>query len=467
MANILVLGDTIIDEYIFLSPQKISDEAPVITQNIKKINYNLGGGSNVARNLASLNNNVTYIGLQSKKTKNELTKLFKQQRIKSYLFNSEDAVPVKTRLISKKQQIDRFDTVPDFNFSKEKIYSQINSIIKNLLKSVDCVVVSKYFSDFLTPDLINPIIEEAKKLNIFSIFDNRQDDTFLFKNFSLLKLNSKEFNNLVKKDNINKVSLDKSIKNLKKTLNYENVVITRAEENVVLLDFSNTLKYYEVAAKEVVDVSGAGDTFVATLATFYKEKGLHESIYYAIKACSVVVKKLGTATLDLFELSEITDSSVFEGKSTESLVISHLKKLKIENQKIVFTNGVFDILHSGHIKLLAEAKSYGDVLVVGINSDKSTKLLKGSSRPINDIHERIKVLSALKYVDYVIPFEELNVSKLLKKIKPDVYVKGGDYSVKTLPEKDSLHYCEKVIFVKLADGKSTTKIVEKIFKKEQ
>lgn len=452
MKKILVIGDTIIDKYIYLETLKISDEAPVITHNINKTSYNLGGGSNVGRNIKTLGCECDYLGLKNFDNDKLIQSLFKESKIKSFLFTCKNSVPIKTRIISRNQQISRFDTKNEIYISPKtwnKIYNFIN---KNIYK-YDFVVFSKYFDGFLEPSFVNYVANKCKLNNIPTILDNRQSNSLDYHNIDFLKLNFKEFQNLIcKKIDNNNETISMNLKEIYNKANYKNIIVTRAEKDVILINKQKEIHYFPIEKSEVVDVSGAGDTFVATIACFYNNTSNIETIKLAIKASKISISKLGTSVTYKHELFEDEKQTTLE---------KFLDIKRKQNKKIVLTNGVFDILHTGHIKLLKESKLKGDILIVGLNSDESVKKIKGKFRPINNQEDRKEILKSIKYVDYVEIFNEKNAINLIKITKPDIYVKGGDYTLETLPEKNVLKNAE-VIFVNRNDNKSTTNMINKI-----
>lgn len=448
MKKILVIGDTILDKYIYLDTVKISDEAPVITHNINKIKYILGGAGNVARNVSALGFECDYLGLEDQKEL-FLKKLFDENNVKCTLFNVNNSVPIKTRVISRNQQISRFDTKNYINISDD-IWKQLYDFVDKNIQNYNVVIFSKYFDGFLEPKFVNYVSNICKKNNIFTLIDNRQNNSHEYKNINLLKLNFNEFSNAIKKNILNETScIIDELKKLYSELDYEIITVTRAEKEVITIK-NNKIFVNMVKRSDVVDVSGAGDTFVATFASFYNYN-IDEIIDLCIKSSTISVSKLGTAVTYRHELIE-----------DNSNLVDILKFLKKENKKIVLTNGVFDIIHPGHIKLLKIAKEQGDFLIVGLNSDKSTKILKGDERPINNENDRKSVIESIRYVDYAIIFDETTADFLIKKIQPDVYVKGGDYSLENLPEKNSLKENTIVKFIDVIHNKSTTNIIKKI-----
>lgn len=454
MKKILVIGDTILDKYIFLDTLKISDEAPVITHTINEIKYVLGGGANVSRNVASLGNECDYLGLYNE-CEIDIKKLFMDSGINAKFYHVKNSIPIKTRIISRSNQICRFDSKNDFCIS-EKIKKDIYNFIDENLDKYNFIIFSKYFPNFMTNDVIEYVSKKAKNLNIPTLLDNRQNNSLQFSHIDILKVNFNEFCNLLNikiDDNINDIL--KSLDDISDSIMYKYVIITRSEKEVIFWERSKKYKIFPIEKSEVLDVSGAGDTFVSTFATFFGRFNCEECINISIKASKISISKLGTSTVHLNELSKLMPNYNLVDDD------DFIHDLKNEGKKIVFTNGVFDILHEGHIDLLKFSKEQGDCLIVGINSDKSVQKLKGLKRPIVPQEERKKILESIKYVDYVIIFDELNASNLIKKIKPDIYIKGSDYNIESLPEKNFLNKT-KVIFFSKMNNKSTTAIIDKI-----
>lgn len=456
--KILVIGDTILDEYIYVDPRKISDEAHVITSNVINKKYVLGGATNVARNISSLGGECTYIGLTSKLVDSKLRACMQEFNIHPILFMTDDCVQTKTRIMSTRgAQICRFDSIINDNLLLAN-NKKIVDYVKNHVKEFNIIVISKYYDFFLTKDLVSKVLKIAKNSNVQVIVDNRQANIEIFKDVGFYKVNFAEFCALYTSAKISNTF--ESIKNTikKHGMKVECMLITRSSlPTIVCKKEKNEFIFEEIPVEEVKvkDVSGAGDTFVAAFVVNYYSKlttinAIKNIIDICHKVCNIVVRKVGTSVVWTYEFN--TDVPL-------KLLCEQLKK---SEKRIVFTNGVFDVLHSGHIRLLEEAKSFGDYLIVGLNSDESVRLIKGPSRPINEEKERKYVLEALRYVDHVHIFTEKNVEKLLEVIKPDTYVKGGDYSLATLPEKNAVECCGSIKFIKFMDGKSTTNIINKI-----
>ncbi|WP_456470182.1 D-glycero-beta-D-manno-heptose 1-phosphate adenylyltransferase, partial [Caminibacter sp.] len=277
----------------------------------------------------------------------------------------------------------------------------------------------------------------------------------------MIKPNKKELSTAAGMDINSEEDLINAGWKVKKELNLDYLLVTLSEEGMAL--FGDEYVKIPTIAKEVYDVTGAGDTVLASLGYYLsKSEDMIEAMHFANAAAAVVVSKIGSATVTLEEIEETKrrlDNSV-DYKIVDFKTIEHISNdLKNQNKKIVFTNGCFDILHLGHVKYLQKAKSLGDKLIVGVNSNESVKRLKGSDRPVNDEYDRAYLLASLEVVDYVVIFEEDTPYELIKKIKPDVLVKGKDYEGKKVVGSD---IAGEVKLIEFVEGRSTTSIIKKV-----
>jgi len=260
----------------------------------------------------------------------------------------------------------------------------------------------------------------------------------------------------------NDEDIEKYICYIAEKYNLQKLLVTRSEKGMSCFD-GKSIIHMPTKAKEVFDVSGAGDTVVAILSVCLGAKfNLEESLLVTNKAAGIVVGKLGTASVSAEEIEQSFDEErkkVVGLNELESLVAG----LRGRGKKIVFTNGCFDLFHAGHVKVLKEAKSFGDILILGLNSDSSIKRLKGESRPINNLSDRLTVLTNFSFIDYVVVFDTDTPLEIIKKITPDVLVKGGDYSVESVVGNE---YVKEVKLVKFLDGYSSTNIIKKIQEKQ-
>ncbi len=460
--SILVIGDLMCDHYLFGKVERISPEAPVQVVEIEKEETLLGGAGNVINNLLSLGANVEVASVVGDDECGEWLKkrlAKKGIKLKNIITQNGRHTSKKTRVISSNQQIVRFDKESRDDISKqseEDIISCINDI------EIDIILLSDYAKGVLTSSLTKKLINFAKDRNIPIFIDPKGSDYSKYSGATLITPNKKEAQMAT---NINITSDKELIKAgnvLKERFDLESVIITLSEEGIAIFD--KDFEKIPTVAKEVYDVTGAGDTVLATLGYGVATGlSLSEAARLANLAAGVVVGKVGSATATLSEIEEYK-RSLHQESSEEAIknfdaievIADDLRK---KGKKIVFTNGCFDILHLGHVKYLEKSKKMGDLLIVGVNSDKSVRRLKGDERPINPEYDRAYILSSLECVDYVVIFEEDTPLELIKRVKPDILVKGGDYRFKKVVGSD---IAKEVRFVDFVDGKSTTEIVRKI-----
>ena len=462
--TILVIGDLMIDHYLWGSCDRISPEAPVQIVNVKKESLVLGGAGNVINNLRAMNSNVDVISVIGKDdVANELKTLLNQIEVSSEMLIVENSrkTSKKSRLIASQQQVLRYDmeSVEDILQNSEK------EIIEKLsinIKKYDSIILSDYGKGVLTTNLTKTIIKIANENKVKVLVDPKGKDYSKYRGAYTLTPNKKEAieaTNIEIKDNS---SLELAIKQIKESCDLEVALITLGENGIALFDYD--LKIQPTVAKEVYDVTGAGDTVIASIAfALANNLNIQEAVNFANLAAGVVVSKLGSATVTLDEIYEYESSLHKSNSSSHIKTFAEIEKLAKDfhkkNKKIVFTNGCFDILHVGHVKYLEIAKSYGDILIVGVNSNDSVQKLKGLNRPINTQEDRAYILASLESVDYVVIFEEETPYELIKLIQPHTLVKGGDYEGKDVVGQDIVNELKLVQFV---DGKSTTKIIQRI-----
>ena len=458
--KILVVGDLMLDHYIWGSCDRISPEAPVQVVKINNETYTLGGAGNVVRNLLSLGANVSVASVlgddeAGKKIKEKLAEL----NVKDELILTEKGreSSIKSRIMASHQQVVRIDkeSVVKINLEDELVLK-----VKENLTNFKAVLLSDYGKGVLSEKVCQEIINECVRLKIPVLIDPKGSDYSKYKNATLLTPNKKEASEATNLKIKDKAELEKAIKQLKDELNLTYSIITISEEGIALYD--DKLHIFAAKAKEVFDVTGAGDTVLATLGYMLATGAdIKEAIKIANLAAAVVVAKIGSATASFSEIEQLLNSSFganFEHKLKSVEELEEILSQK-DKKKVVFTNGCFDILHAGHVKYLSRARELGDLLVVGLNSDASVKRLKGEARPINSQDDRACVLSGLGFVDYVVIFDEDTPLNLITKIKPDVLVKGADYKDKEVIGSEIVKEVRLIDFV---EGKSTTGIIKRI-----
>ncbi|VVB82631.1 FAD synthase [uncultured archaeon] len=444
-AKIVVIGDVMLDKYIFGNVSRISPEAPVPIITVNEETYRLGGAANVAANISSLGGNVSLFGFVGNDENSKiLSSLARETGIK-YFFDANHKTTVKERIIGREQQMIRLDR--EDNSQKYFPSRMLESLKRESLDS-DVIIVSDYAKGCVTEDLIKVLKSFNKKI----IVDPKPQNTFLYSNSFLITPNEKEALEMSSKKDVYSAG-----KYLKDNLNC-NVLVTRGEKGMIL--FSDTQIEIPTVAKEIYDVTGAGDTAIATLSLALScGSSLEEAVILANHSAGISVGKLGTSAVSIDELRK----EFFQEEKNKILDYSalseKLEQYHFQNKKICFTNGCFDILHPGHISYLNQAKKMGDVLIVGLNSDDSIKKLKGESRPINNQRDRATMLSALESVDVVTVFAEETPYELIRKIRPDVLVKGGDYSPEQIVGRE---FAKETKIIPFLPGYSTTKIISKL-----
>ena len=459
--HVLVFGDIILDRYISGSVDRVSPEAPVPVLKPSNEEIRLGGAANVALNLSSLGSNTTLIGVTGKdESSTQIIDLLKKNNIKKALSKSNHPTISKLRILASQQQLIRIDNEEEF--SETDWQSSLSNYRKHIsLKKNKVLIISDYEKGTLKN--IPLIIREAKKLKKIILVDPKGDDFSKYKSADIITPNFQEFEKVVGKVN-SEPEITKKGKDLIKSLNLNSLLITRGSEGMTLLDKRNgkvIREDFPTEARDVFDVSGAGDTVIASIAAGLAGGfSLSESIRLANLAAGIVVGKSGTATVNQAEL--VPYLGLAESYVSFNEVKVYSKDLHERGKKIVFTNGCFDILHAGHVEYLEAAKELGDKLIVAINTDRSVRKLKGSSRPVNTLAHRAKVLASLQCIDKVVFFDEDTPIKLIKAIRPDVLVKGGDYKLKDIVgHKEVSQSGGSVVTIPLVKGLSTSKIISK------
>ncbi len=465
--NILVIGDLMIDHYLWGKCERISPEAPVQVVDIKNETIVLGGAGNVITNLVSLGANVSVMSvIGSDETAIDLKYKLDQEGVKSFLIEQKGRkTSKKSRIMASHSQVVRFDHESKNNIS----FSSVNKLYSKLqerINAYDIILLSDYGKGVLTNDLTQKVINYANEHNIKVIVDPKGSDYSKYKGAYLLTPNKTEAKIASRIDIENDEQLKEALQKLKIISNLDISIITLSEQGIAILDKNDEVIIKPTVAREVYDVTGAGDTVLASLGyALSSGNNIYKSVEFANLAAGVVVGKLGSSTVTF---DEIEDYKATLHKSSIELHIKSIneiqkviKRLKEQNKKIVFTNGCFDILHKGHVQYLNKAKSYGDILILGLNSDSSVKRLKGDGRPINVQDDRAYILSGLECTDYVVIFDEDTPYELIKIVQPDILVKGSDYEDKDIVGSDIAKETKLVTFVQ---GKSTSKTINKIKK---
>ena len=425
-AKVLVVGDVILDRYVYGETTRISPEAPVPVVLVKRSEERPGGAGNVALNIARLGINACLVGLTGDDFASETLEHELVNAGVSCSFSRQTDFPTitKLRVISQHQQLLRLDYETPCSHTTS---SALFELFKLDLAQANIVVLSDYAKGSLSN--IEKYISECNRHGKKVLVDPKGNDFERYKGASLLTPNYREFESVVGLCGDLEELVDRGRK-LCSSLSLEALLVTRGENGMTLIPASGNAIHLAAEALEVFDVTGAGDTVIATMASaLVSGYDYLQATQLANRAAGLVVAKLGAASVTADELNfhENPGTHMKPGKLSESDILALVAQIKARNETIVMTNGCFDIIHAGHVGYLRQAKEYGDHLIVAINDDASVQRLKGKGRPVNSLDNRITVLSALEGVDWVIPFTEDTPEKLIKMINPDVLVKGGDY----------------------------------------
>lgn len=469
--KILVVGDVMLDRYWTGDSSRISPEAPVPVVKIGELDDKVGGAANVARNIAHLDGQVTLLGIIGDDENGErLERLLANENISSALVKQGSQPTItKLRVISRQQQVVRLDFEETFSAEHGDIVQQA---FEQQLNNFDFVLFSDYNKGSLSR--IKQMIKTARDAGKTVLVDPKSKDLADYAGANVITPNKTEFvaaGGLVG----NELEITNSARDIMQRCNIESILLTRSEQGMSAIS-SNSKVDMPAQVLEVSDVTGAGDTVIATL-TMMMAAGLElaDAAQIANLAAGIVVAKLGAATVSPEELYKVVNEHMFGSKQAHyqtpfDEVLKHIEFARQSGEKIVFTNGCFDILHAGHVHYLEQAKALGDRLVVGLNNDQSITRLKGEGRPVNPLQERATVITGLASVDWVIPFGEAKGDEfddtpydIISKVKPDVLVKGGDYTVDTIVGADFVQKTGgQVAVIEFVDGCSTTKVIEKI-----
>ncbi len=464
-AHILVIGDIMLDRYWSGPTSRISPEAPVPVVKIGDIEDRLGGAANVALNVATLGCKTSLCGITGNDEAGSIVKHLLASSSINDTTISDDSNPTitKLRVLSRHQQLLRMDFEESLkNTSPEALLKKVSEVVTQ----VDAVIISDYAKGTVSSP--EKIIALCNKTNTPVFVDPKGSNFDHYQNASYITPNLSELEGIVGTSDTQEQVFSKA-EALCKDLALEGLLVTLSEKGMALIRNNKQPYHMPTSARDVFDVTGAGDTVIATLAASYASGAdIQTAMRLANLAAGVVVGKLGTSTVSASELNTaiaLEDKEIQKGQLPLDALIEQIALCRRKGEKIVFTNGCFDILHAGHVRYLKQAAKLGDQLIVGMNSDASIKALKGESRPIVPLEERMEVMSSLNCVDWVVPFEDETPIKLITQISPDILAKGGDYVAEDIVGYEHITKGGgKVVVLPFVDGCSTTSIVEKIKK---
>ncbi len=471
--TILCVGDLMLDDFVYGEVTRISPEAPTPVLRVRHSEIGIGGAGNVARNIAALGARCIFVGLIGNDDAgltltNALAKIG-DSIVPDLVIEKTRQTTRKVRFVSEHHSahLMRADWETAAPASIES-QSALIAYAEAALPQVGAVVLSDYAKGVLTERVVRGVIDAARRSGKAVVVDPKGHDYSVYRGATLITPNRKELSAAVHRPVSNEAEIASAAAELARAIESEAVLVTRSEEGMTLHVEGQAPLHVPAQSVRVRDVSGAGDTVAAVMAILLAMNApFEEAMRAANAAAAVVVGKRGTATVSLAELRHSIlpaaslapeDKIVFDWSELDV----RLAEWRRSGLRVGFTNGCFDILHRGHIRLLAEARAACDRLVVGLNSDASTQRLKGKTRPINPEAGRAEVLAALEAVDLVVVFEEDTPLELIKHVQPAVLVKGADYKREDVVGRDVVEAAGgSVILVDLVPGQSTTAIVER------
>jgi D-beta-D-heptose 7-phosphate kinase/D-beta-D-heptose 1-phosphate adenosyltransferase len=466
-AKVLVIGDVMLDRFWHGAATRISPEAPVPVVKVAGVDDRPGGAGNVAINLAALGVKTTLSGLVGDdEHAKQLRSAVEAKGVRWSVMPCPADTIVKLRVLSRNQQLIRMDFEAPLDDYADESFLQYAS---NLIAEHDVVLLSDYAKGTLTN--IEALISACRVLNTPVLVDPKGADFSRYADATLITPNLSEFEAVVGACHQDDTVISARARDLCEQHGFEAVLVTRSERGMTLQSKEGEPLHLPALAREVFDVTGAGDTVISAMAAgLASQDSLENSTRLANVAAGLVVGKVGTATVTREELQgallqsegDVQDLPAF-GVVTEQEAIAVVARLKAEGQRVVMTNGCFDLLHPGHVTYLSQAAALADMLIVAVNEDASVTRLKGSDRPINGIDSRMSVLAGLRSVSYVLPFSEDTPARLIEAISPDVLVKGGDYAINEIAGHE--HVLEsggEVIILEFVEGFSTTATIKRI-----
>lgn len=466
----MCVGDLMLDRYIYGKVERISPEAPIPVFTMERASSMLGGAGNVVRNLLSLLTKATFVSvIGDDAVGTQLTGLVGAEKdLVPYLFTERGRVSTKkTRYVAASQQLLRSDHETVAAITTETAAKLRDTAIGEL-QNHQALILSDYGKGLLTPALCRALIDGANKANVPVFVDPKQRDVSVYAGATVLSPNAKELAAACGVDRFETSEhLIEAASALAKQHRFRYVLTTRGEKGMTLVDAEGLIAHVDAVALEVFDVSGAGDTVIATLAaTHAAGASMKEAVELANLAGGIVVGRLGTAVVHRTDLSAALYSHRAVALQQKILPLPTARDVianwKREGLRVGFTNGCFDIMHAGHISLLLDARARCDKLIVGLNSDSSVRGLKGPTRPVNAEMDRAQILAALSMVDGVVLFSEDTPLRLLEELRPDILMKGADYTKEQVVGWQLVEsYGGRVELLPLKDGYSTTGIIKK------
>ena len=467
--RLLVVGDLMLDEYLWGEVDRISPEAPVQVVAIQKEDFALGGAGNVVNNVVALGGKVSAVGVIGTGRNGQLLlNMFNDLGVntKGIIQEPGRITTQKTRIIAANQHVLRIDRETQQDISITSL-EEITRFIEDKMPDIDVILISDYGKGLITESMLSRMTASAKNHNKMIIVDPKGLDFSKYSGVSLLTPNKKEAALASGVDIFDESSLEKAAHKILQHIDIDMLLITCGKDGMVLFERNKKPFRIEAEARQVFDVSGAGDTVLAVLGVAVASGiSIQNSVVMANTAAGIVVGKVGTATVSKPELLSAmkTENYGLPAKYKDlSELPALIKDLKNKEKKLILTNGCFDLLHAGHIMLFSASKKLGDILIVAIDDDESVKKLKGSGRPVLSASERCRILSALDAVDYVVVFSSHELKKLIEIIQPDVLTKGSNYSSKEVFGRELVEkHGGRVELIPVTENISSSRIINDI-----
>lgn len=470
-ARVLCVGDLMLDCFMYGRVERISPEAPIPVFTQERESSMLGGAGNVVRNLLSLGAKASFASvIGDDATGNKLTALVGDEaNLLPYLISERGRISTtKTRYVAGSQQLLRSDRETSAAISPDT-QARLLDIVLGELQGHQAVILSDYGKGVLTPEFCRAVIDTAHGLSIPVFVDPKARDVSVYAGATVLSPNLKE---LALASGVDAFANDAAIIDAARQLclnhRFRYVLVTRGEQGMTLVDAEGLILHVNAQAQEVFDVSGAGDTVIATLAATHAAGArMAEAAELANLAAGIVVGRLGTAVVHRTDLTAAFYAHRAVALQQKILPLATacdmVANWKRDGKSVGFTNGCFDIMHAGHISLLLDAATRCDKLVIGLNTDRSVRELKGPTRPVNAELDRAQILAALSMIDGVVLFDEETPINLIKQLKPDVLMKGADYTKEQVVGWELVEsYGGRVELIPLKDGYSTTGIINRM-----
>jgi D-beta-D-heptose 7-phosphate kinase/D-beta-D-heptose 1-phosphate adenosyltransferase len=471
-ATILCLGDVMLDQFAYCGSERISPEAPVPVLLLQRVQKMLGGAGNVARNIAALGGTAILVGLLGEDAAGAETAALIRRTpglVDRHVATARRPTICKTRYLAGHQQILRVDEESTELLGGEEEAALI-AAIERAIGEADAVILSDYGKGVLGPEVLAAAIARARASGVPVYVDPKGDDFGRYRGATCITPNLKELAQAARLPVGDDAEIVGAARAIIAQTGAAALLVTRSDKGMALIEAGGAVHLQPARAREVYDVSGAGDTVIAVLALACASgHPLPYAMHLANTAAGIVVSKLGTATVELDELMlelsrDVGDkgwhhAKYYSAAEAETLV----RRWKSRGLSVGFTNGCFDIVHAGHVALLAAARAQCDRLIVALNSDSGVRRLKGAKRPVNGLADRSAVIAAVESVDAVISFDDETPLELIRLLQPDVLVKGGDYTIEGVVGAEEVQRAGgKVVLVDLVEGRSTTRLIDAI-----